>query len=152
MSSIGFGKDIHKLSKIKTKIVLGGYECKSNYKIVAVSDGDLVLHAIAGAILGACQGGDIGIAFPDTDIKCKNMNSKLILDYALTMAKSKELKIGNVDVTIVCDKILINPIRKYIVKSLTNLLKTKKINVKATRFEQNLNIIECDAIVLMEGQ
>ena len=52
---------------------LGGYEFKSNYKIVAVSDGDLVLHAIADAILGACQGGDIGIAFPDTDIKCKKI-------------------------------------------------------------------------------
>lgn len=152
MDFIGFGKDIHKISKAKTKIVLGGYECSSNYKIVSVSDGDLVLHAIADAILGACQGGDIGIAFPDTDIKCKNMDSKLILNYALSMAKQKQLKIGNLDLVIVCDKIMINSIRKYIVKSLQKLLSTKNINVKATRFEQNLNIIECDAIVLMKGK
>ena len=152
MDFVGLGKDIHKLTKTKTYIVLGGYECKSNYKIVAVSDGDLVLHAIADAILGACQGGDIGIAFPDTNIKCKNMDSKLILDYALTMAKAKGLRIGNIDITIVCDKIMINPIRKHIAKSLTKLLKTNKVNVKATRFEQNLNIIECDAIVLMKGK
>lgn len=152
MNFIGFGKDIHKLTKAKTKLVLGGYEFKSNYKIVAVSDGDLVLHAIADAILGACQGGDIGIAFPDTNIKCKHMDSKLILDYAMTMAKSKGLSIGNIDLTIVCDKIMINPIRKYIAQRLIKLCKTKKINVKATRFEQNLNLIECDAIVLMKGK
>lgn len=152
MEFIGFGKDIHKLSKAKSKIVLGGFACQSNYKIVAVSDGDLVLHSIADAILGACQGGDIGIAFPDTDVKCKKMDSKLILNYALTMAKTKGLSINNVDITIVCDKIMIQPIRKHIVNSLSKLLKTKKINVKATRFEQNLNIIECDSIVLMKGK
>ena len=152
MNFVGFGKDIHKLIKTKTKIVLGGYEFKSNYKIVAVSDGDLVLHAIADAILGACQGGDIGIAFPESNIKCQNMDSKLILNYALTMAKKKNLTIGNVDVTIVCDKIMINKIRKYIVNSLSKLLKTNKINVKATRFEQNKNIIECDSIVLLRGK
>ncbi|MCQ3908299.1 MAG: 2-C-methyl-D-erythritol 2,4-cyclodiphosphate synthase [Mycoplasmoidaceae bacterium] len=152
MNFVGFGKDIHKLQKAKTSIVLGGYECKSNYKIVAVSDGDLVLHAIADAILGACQGGDIGIAFPDTDIKCKNMDSQLILNYALALAKSKGLSIVNLDLTIVCDKIMIQPIRKYIAKSLNKLLKTNKINVKATRFEQDLNLIECDAIILMKGK
>ncbi len=102
--------------------------------------------------MGACQGGDIGIAFPDTNIKCQNMNSKLILEYALTMAKAKGLSIGNVDLTIVCDKIMINKIRKHIVSSLTKILKTKHINVKATRFEQNLNLIECDSIVLMKGK
>lgn len=152
MDFIGFGKDIHKISKAKTNVVLGGYKCPSNYKIVAVSDGDLVLHSIADAILGACQGGDIGIAFPDTNIKCKNMDSKLILNYALTMAKSKQLSIGNVDVTIVCDKIMINKIRKHIVNSLSKLLNTRKINVKATRFEQNLNLIECDSIVLLRSK
>ncbi len=152
MEFIGFGKDIHKIAKTKTIIVLGGYECKSNYKIIAVSDGDLVLHAIADAILGACQGGDIGIAFPNTDIKCKNMDSKLILKYALTLAKAKGLILSNLDVTIVCDKILISPIRKHIVSSLKKILNNKNINVKATRFEQNLNIIECDAIVLMKGK
>lgn len=152
MEFIGFGKDIHKITKAKSKIVLGGYECQSNYKIIAVSDGDLVLHSVADAILGACQGGDIGIAFPDTDVKCKRMNSKLILNYALTMAKRKNLSIGNIDITIVCDKIMIQPIRKHIVDSLKKLLKTKKINVKATRFEQDLNLIECDSIVLMKGK
>ena len=152
MDFIGFGKDIHKLQKAKTNIVLGGYVCPCQYKIVAVSDGDLVLHSIADAILGACQGGDIGIAFPESNIKCQNMDSKLILNYALTMAKKKNLTIGNVDVTIVCDKIMINKIRKYIVNSLSKLLKTNKINVKATRFEQNKNIIECDSIVLLRGK
>ena len=152
MNFIGFGKDIHKLQPAKTNIVLGGYKMASKYKIVAVSDGDLVLHAIADAILGACQGGDIGIAFPDSDVKCKKMDSQLILNYALTMAKAKGLSVGNIDITIVCDKIMINKVRKYIVNSLKKLCHTKYINVKATRFEQNLNLIECDAIVLMKGK
>lgn len=152
MNFIGFGKDIHKITKSKTKIVLGGYSFSSNYKITAVSDGDIVLHSIADAILGACQGGDIGIAFPDTDVKCKNLDSQLILKYALTMAKSKGLKINNIDITIVCDKIMINKIRRYIVNSLQKLLRIKKVNVKATRFEQNLNLIECDSVVLMQGK
>ncbi|MCQ2747867.1 MAG: 2-C-methyl-D-erythritol 2,4-cyclodiphosphate synthase [Mycoplasmoidaceae bacterium] len=152
MNFIGFGKDIHKLEPAKTSIVLGGYKMQSEHKIVAVSDGDLVLHAIADAILGACQGGDIGIAFPDTNVKCKNMNSKTILDYALTMAKAKKLSIVNIDVTIVCDKIMINKVRRDIVNSLKKQCHTKNINVKATRFEQNLNLIECDAIVLMKGK
>lgn len=150
MQHIGFGKDIHKLIKTKTNIVLGGYKFHSNYKIVAVSDGDLVLHAIADAVLGVCQAGDIGIVFPDTNKKCKNIDSKLILDYALTLAKNKGFLINNLDLTIISDKILIHPIRKHILGSLKKLLKTDKINVKATRFEQNLNLIECDAIVMMK--
>lgn len=150
MYKIGFGKDIHKLQPSKGNICLGGFSFYSSYKVVAVSDGDLVLHAIADAILGACAAGDIGMYFPDTNKKSKNMDSKIILAYALAIAKSKGLKISNLDVTIICDKIMINPIRKQILNSLKELLDTKYINVKATRFEENKKIIETDAIVLME--
>ena len=150
MKRIGFAKDIHKLKPSKTNIVLGGYKFASKYKVVAVSDGDVVLHAIANAILGACNAGDIGMYFPDTSSKCKNLDSRVILAYALAIAKNKKLKISNLDITVVCDKIMINPIRKQILNSLIKLCQTKQINVKATRFEENKSIIECDAIVLME--
>ena len=152
MRKIGFGKDIHKLQPAKTKIVLGGYKFASNYKVVAVSDGDLVLHAIADAILGACGAGDIGMYFPEASKSSKNLDSRIILAYALAVAKSKHLKLVNLDLTIVCDKIMINPIRKQILNSLKQLLNNKYINIKATRFEENKKIIECDAIVLMEDK
>jgi len=152
MYSIGYAKDIHKLKATKGTCILGGYKFKSNYKVVAVSDGDLVLHAIANAILGACQAGDIGMAFPDTNPKNKGLDSKVILTYALAVAKSKHLKIMNIDLMIVCDKIMINPIRKQITKSLCGLLNTNKVNVKATRYEQNASFVECDVVVLMKGK
>lgn len=153
MYFIGQGKDIHRIKTSKnTKCVLGGFEFNSNYKIIAHSDGDLVLHAIANAILGACQAGDIGIVFPDNSSKYKGLDSKEILAYALTLAKNKKLSICNLDMTIISDKIMINPIRKYIHDSLVKLLRTKKVNVKATRFEQNKNIIACETIILMEGR
>ena len=98
MDFVGLGKDIHKLKQTKTKIVLGGSSFSSNYKIVAVSDGDIILHACADAILGACCAGDIGMYFPDTSSKSKNIDSKIILAYALALAKKKGMTINNIDI------------------------------------------------------
>ena len=152
MYHIGQARDIHKLIKKtkKTSIVLGGFNCKSNYVIKAWSDGDLVLHAISNCILGAIGAGDIGIYFSDKDNKNHNLSSKKILSFCQKLMKKSKYKIVNIDVTILCDKIMINPIRKNIVHSLSKLLLTKNINVKATRFEQNLKLIECDAVVLLK--
>lgn len=150
MDFVGLGKDIHKLKQTKTNIVLGGYSFASNHKIVAVSDGDIILHACADAILGACCAGDIGMYFPDTSSKNKNIDSKIILAYALAVAKKKGMIINNIDITVVCDKIMINPKRKQILNSLKLLLKTNNVNLKATRFEENKNIIEVLAIVSMK--
>ena len=151
MYSIGFAKDIHKLSNTKANVILGGCKFKSNHKIVAVSDGDLVLHVIANAILGAIQEKDIGYYFSDKDPKNKGLDSKKILNKALALAKKHKMTICNLDLLIVCDKIMINPIRDKITGSLKHLLKTNKINVKATRFEQNKSIIEADCVILMKG-
>ena len=156
MYLIGQARDIHQLIKKnqKTKVVLGGYVTKSNYAIKAWSDGDLVLHAISNCILGAIAKGDIGMYFPDTNIKNHKLNSKKILSFCLDLLKKKKYQIVNLDLTILCDKIMINPLREQIKKSLINLLaknnKKIQINVKATRFEQNLKVIECDAITLLQ--
>lgn len=150
MNLIGFGRDIHKIKKTKTSIVLGGCKFNSNYGIIAVSDGDVVLHALSDAILGACQSGDIGMYFSDTCIRNKNLDSKKILSKVLTLAHSKKCKLVNVDLTIICDKIMIDPLRKQITNSLKKLLKINLVNVKATRFEQNKKLIAVEAIVLLE--
>lgn len=157
MYLIGQARDIHQLikKKQKTKIILGGYTTKNHYAIKAWSDGDLVLHAISNSILGAIGKGDIGIYFPDTDRKNHHLDSKKILSFCLDLMRKKKYQIVNIDLTILCDMIMINPIRKQIKKSLINLLtksnKEIQINVKATRFEQNSNMIECDAITLLKN-
>jgi len=150
MYFIGQAKDIHKIKPAKSKITLGGFSFACNYKIVAVSDGDVVLHALANAILGASQSGDIGMYFKDTDPKNKGLDSRKILVKAISLAKAKGYSFVNADLTIVCDKIMIDPIRSNINNSLHKLLNSKKVNVKATRFEQNKSLIMVEAIVLLK--
>ncbi|MDR0985353.1 MAG: 2-C-methyl-D-erythritol 2,4-cyclodiphosphate synthase [Mycoplasmataceae bacterium] len=149
MYLIGQGNDTHNLEKQDSIIKLGGYRFQSKYKVIAHSDGDVVLHSISNAILGAIQLGDIGEYFSDKDIKNKNVDSRKIVDFTLRFLKKKHLKIINIDLTITCENILLMKIKKEIVKSLQNILKTKLINVKATRFEKPCNQIRCDSIVLL---
>ena len=91
MYFIGIAKDIHRLKHAKTNNVLGGYEFKSNHRIIAVSDGDVILHALADAILGASQNGDIGMYFHDNCPRCKNLDSKKILVKAISLAKALDI-------------------------------------------------------------
>ena len=148
MYLIGQGIDHHKLiKKTDSTITLGGVKLKSNYKINAHSDGDVVLHSISNAILGCIQGGDIGEYFVDIDSKNKNLNSQKILNFALR--KLGKFKIINVDLTIQCENIIFNKLKNKIRKNLVKLLKCDKINVKATRFEQKSNLIACHSIVLV---
>ena len=148
MYLIGEGIDYHKLAPCKsTNVVLGGIKIPSKYKIVAHSDGDLVYHAIANAILGALQLGDIGDYFSDQKKKNKNLNSRAIIDYALYQLKNK--KIQNIDLTIICDKILLSKYKAKIRNNLVKITKCKLVNIKATRFEENKNLIGCKVVLLV---
>ena len=102
---IGEGFDIHKLVKVKNNfMILADTKIKSDYKIKAHSDGDLVMHAIANSVLGGIAKGDIGIYFPDNNNKCKNIDSSLILLFAISQLP-KGYKINNIDLTVICDKV-----------------------------------------------
>ncbi len=148
MYLIGQGIDQHKLvKKTNSTIVLGGVKNKSNYKVVAHSDGDVVLHSLSNAILGCIQGGDIGEYFKDTDPKNKNLDSSKILKFCLK--KLNKAKIVNVDLTIQCQNIILKDLKKQIKQNLIELLNCKKVNVKATRFEQKSDLIACHSIVLI---
>ena len=143
---LGESVDFHKLIKCKKSfIILGDTQIESEYKIQAHSDGDLVMHAIANAILGACCKGDIGIYFPDTNNKYKNIDSKKILLFATTQIP-KHFQINNIDLTIICDKIKLSQYRNKITQNLVNLTKCKKVNVKFTRFEEDKKLIGCSCI------
>ncbi|MBP5256844.1 MAG: 2-C-methyl-D-erythritol 2,4-cyclodiphosphate synthase [Mycoplasma sp.] len=148
LGKILFGEsiDFHKLIKCgNTSIILGDVKIKSEYKVKAHSDGDLVMHAIANAILGACNKGDIGIYFPNIN-KYKNMDSTNILLFAIGQLQNK-FQINNVDLTIICDKIELFKYRNQIIKNLISLTKCRNINVKFTRFEENKEMIGCTCIV-----
>ncbi|MDE6477203.1 MAG: 2-C-methyl-D-erythritol 2,4-cyclodiphosphate synthase [Mycoplasmoidaceae bacterium] len=148
MYLIGQGVDQHKLvKKTNSTVVLGGVRIKSDYKIVAHSDGDVVLHSLSNAILGCVQGGDIGEYFKDTDPKNKNLDSSKILKFCLK--KLNKAKIVNVDLTIQCENIILKDLKKQIKQNLIELLNCKKVNVKATRFEQKSDLITCHSIVLI---
>jgi 2-C-methyl-D-erythritol 2,4-cyclodiphosphate synthase len=147
---IGQGNDTHELVNMKNAaIVLGGYKFKTNSQVISHSDGDVVLHSIANAILGAIQMGDIGQYFKDTDPKTKGMSSIKIVKFAIDQLKKKHFKLVNVDLTITCENILLGQNKEHIRNSLCKILDTKLVNVKATRFEQPCNLIKCDSVVLI---
>ena len=143
---IGEGFDIHKLVKVNNNfMILADTKIKSDYKIKAHSDGDLVMHAIANSVLGAVVKGDIGIYFPDNNNKCNNIDSSLILLFAISQLP-KGYKINNIDLTVICDKVKLSNYRKQMTDNLINLTKCKNINVKFTRFEQDKMLIACRCV------
>ncbi|MDR2823393.1 MAG: 2-C-methyl-D-erythritol 2,4-cyclodiphosphate synthase [Mycoplasmataceae bacterium] len=150
MYLIGQGSDTHELVIMKDgKIILGGFKFAAGFRVVSHSDGDLVLHSIANAILGAIQKGDIGQYFKDTDAKIKGINSSKILKFALSLLKQSKFKLVNVDLTITCENILLGNKKKNIQDSLIKLLGCRFVNVKATRFEKPSNLITCDTVLLV---
>ena len=133
----GIGFDLHKY-KDGSGIILGGCNIDCNYKIIAHSDGDVLLHSIADSILGASGIGDIGKYFSDRDEKNKNLDSTKIIRFCLDKLNELNLEIYNVDSIIICEEPKINPHRDNILKSLSLILEIPidKIGLKATTSEQ----------------
>ena len=133
----GVGFDLHKYEP-GDGIILGGYKIPCDYKIVAHSDGDVLLHSIADSILGAAGLGDIGMFFSDQDNKNKNLDSTIIIEYCLSELDKMSLEIYNIDTTIVCESPKINPHREKILENLSDILKipSSKIGLKATTSEK----------------
>lgn len=133
---VGLGYDVHIL-KENLRFVLGGVEIPHSKGCVAHSDGDVVIHAICDAILGAANLRDIGFHFPDNDDKYKNINSKILLKKVKEMVCCNGFIIGNID----CVISLQNPkIKDYIPqmqKVLANTLEIdeNQISIKATTTE-----------------
>jgi 2-C-methyl-D-erythritol 2,4-cyclodiphosphate synthase len=130
---VGNGFDFHRLEK-GSEITLAGLKLPSEYKIIAHSDGDIILHTIVDAILGGISIGDIGTLFPDTSSKWKDASSVIFLKEALKMMNEMGYLISNLDVTIMCEKPKITPIRKLLCENLQKLmnLNSDEISLKAT--------------------
>jgi 2-C-methyl-D-erythritol 2,4-cyclodiphosphate synthase len=153
MYLIGQGNDTHELHELHDcSIMLGGCSMKVGYRIISHSDGDIVLHSLANAILGALGLGDIGKYFKDTSVKTRGMSSIKILNFAVDKLKKAKYKIVNIDMTITCENIIFGDLKDKIKQSLVKLLKTKLVNVKATRFERPSNLINCETIILIKKE
>ncbi|QYJ88886.1 2-C-methyl-D-erythritol 2,4-cyclodiphosphate synthase [Shewanella halotolerans] len=152
---IGHGFDVHKFGG-ELPLILGGVEVPYDTGLVAHSDGDVVLHAISDAILGAMALGDIGKHFPDTDPDFKGADSRVLLRHCYQLALDKGYRLGNLDVTIIAQapKMLphIQAIRECLSKDLESDIEA--INVKATTTEKlgftgRKEGIAVEAVVLM---
>lgn len=134
---VGFGIDIHQFEE-KKPMVLGGISIDSPLGFKAHSDGDVAIHSIIDALIGAIGAGDIGEFFPDNDPKYKNIDSKKLLSYVVQFVHNVGYEIVNIDLTILAEKPKINPHKEEMKKTLSPLLgiKKQKINIKATRGEK----------------
>lgn len=131
------GYDVHKLVEGR-KLILGGVEIEHTLGLLGHSDADVLLHAVADALLGAAALGDIGRHFPDTDAAYKGISSMVLLFRVGELLKARGYEIGNIDATIVAQKPKLAP---YIMEMNENIAKTlntsvDRINVKATTEEQ----------------
>jgi 2-C-methyl-D-erythritol 4-phosphate cytidylyltransferase/2-C-methyl-D-erythritol 2,4-cyclodiphosphate synthase len=133
---IGRGIDFHQLES-GNGLTLGNIFIDCNLSIVAHSDGDIVLHAISDALLGAGGLRDIGYYFPDTDSKNKNLSSLKIIEKSLDLLKEQGLQPRNIDFVVVCEQPKIGPYIDKLKKSLSRILNIEEnlIGVKATTAE-----------------
>lgn len=137
MLRIGNGYDVHRLVEGR-KLMLGGFEVPHTKGVLGHSDGDVLLHAITDAIIGALGLGDIGFFFPDSDESLKDIKSSILLERINNIMLEKEYRIVNIDSIIVIQKPKLRPYIEYIRESIANILKIdiNLINVKAKTEEK----------------
>src|SRR3989344_9598230 len=100
---IGIGYDVHKLVKNR-KLILGGVEIKHEKGLLGWSDGDVLLHAIIDALVGALGEGDIGKHFPPGDINYKGISSLKLLEFVKELLRTRGYSINNIDATVVAEE------------------------------------------------
>lgn len=158
---IGHGYDLHRLEPLPPKgkgrpFVLGGVKIESNKGPVGHSDGDVVYHAVTDAVLGALCEPDLGQLFPDTDPKHEAADSSTFVKVAAQKMRDHNYKIGNMDITIICEQPKIIPIKNQMISNIAQLLncETSQVNVKGKTHEKvdavgEGRAIEVHAVVLL---
>ena len=134
---VGTGYDVHRLALGK-QLWLGGVQIDHSHGLAGHSDADVAIHALVDAILGAIGVGDIGSHFPPSDPQWKGASSDRFLTHAVVLAEAAGYRIGNVDVTIICEAPKISPHRDAMRARLAELLQApiEAISVKATTTER----------------
>ncbi len=134
---IGQGYDAHKFKK-GGRLVLGGVEVPYEKGMEAHSDGDVVIHALCDALLGAMALGDIGKHFPDTDDSYKGIDSRLLLKEVMNKVRQGGMKLGNADITIIAQEPKLAPHIQAMRNILADDMSTaiNNVSVKATTTEK----------------
>lgn len=134
---VGIGYDVHRLVENR-KLILGGVDIPHEKGLLGHSDADVLLHAIADALLGAASLGDIGKHFPDTDERYKGISSLILLEHVGRLLNEKNYAVNNIDATIVAQRPKLLP---HIEKMRQNVaaalhMATDDVNIKATTEER----------------
>lgn len=137
MLRIGNGYDVHKLVEGR-KLILGGIEIPHTKGVLGHSDGDVLIHAIMDAMLGALALGDIGQHFPDTDMKYENIDSTILLTRVKELIAERGYKIINLDSIIVLQKPKVKPYIEAMRKRVAEVLEIdmEQVSIKATTEEK----------------
>ncbi len=154
---IGHGYDVHRFGE-GNYLTLGGVTIPYERGLVAHSDGDVLIHALCDALLGACGLGDIGEHFPDTDAQYSNVDSRKLLRLVFERVKEQGYSFGNADITLIAQA---PKMASFKVAMLENLAKDlgadiRDINIKATTteglgFAGRKEGIACHAVVLLDN-
>ena len=150
---VGIGFDIHRLIKSK-KLYLGGLKIPFHSGLKGHSDGDVIIHSIIDALLGAMRKKDIGTLFPDNKKKFKNIRSPKMLKPVIQIMDKNDFYINNVDINLICEQPKVSKYRDKIIKSLSKLLNidSSLINLKGKTVEKlgligKEKAVACEVIV-----
>lgn len=159
---VGQGYDVHRFEESHSAatnprpLMLCAVEVDSSLQLLAHSDGDVVLHAVCDAILGAAGAGDIGAHFPDSDAQYKGISSSTLTSHVMALVREQGWKVVNADITIVAQVPKLAPYRDQMSQALATLLslEPEAANIKATTteqlgFEGREEGIACHAVVLL---
>ncbi|WP_075602341.1 2-C-methyl-D-erythritol 2,4-cyclodiphosphate synthase [Saccharicrinis aurantiacus] len=134
---VGFGYDVHKLGEGE-ELWIGGIHVKHIKGSIGHSDGDVLIHAICDALLGACNMRDIGFHFPDTSSDFKGIDSKILLKRTVKIITEKGFEIGNIDSTICLEKPKLKDLIPTMQSTLADVMNidTDDLAIKATTTEK----------------
>lgn len=155
---IGQGYDVHAFG-VGNSLTIGGVTIPFTRSLIAHSDGDVLIHALMDAMLGALALGDIGHHFPDTDEKYKGYSSRKLLQHINRLIREKGFQIGNADITLVAEAPKMAPYLQPMIDNLAQDLECSisQLNVKATTTEKlgftgRGEGIACYAVVLLKAK
>jgi 2-C-methyl-D-erythritol 2,4-cyclodiphosphate synthase len=153
---IGHGYDVHAFGE-GNHIIIGGVRIPFKHGLLAHSDGDVLIHSLCDALLGAAAMGDIGKHFPETDPRFLDINSRKLLRSVVSLIKSKGYSVVNIDSTIIAQAPKLAPYIDAMVENLASDLESDKdvVNVKATTtenlgFEGRGEGIACHVVALIQ--
>jgi 2-C-methyl-D-erythritol 2,4-cyclodiphosphate synthase len=137
MMRIGSGFDVHAFTT-GDSLVIGGIRIAHSHGLLAHSDGDVLIHALCDALLGALALGDIGVHFPPSDARWKNADSTDLLRQCMQLIRDRGYQLGNADMTIICELPKMNPHIPAMRQRLAEVMQASiaQISIKATTTEQ----------------